>query len=70
VDIETILAVCAGLVIVDKESFVVRLVHYTTQEYLDNIQPVLFPDAQTEITHTLLTFLRHKPNLFVTLGEG
>jgi hypothetical protein len=34
----------------------VRLVHYTTQEYLDSIQAWLFPDAQTEITRTLLTF--------------
>ncbi|KAJ6524737.1 hypothetical protein B0H19DRAFT_841926, partial [Mycena capillaripes] len=56
-DIETILSVCAGLVIVEKESSVVRLVHYTTQEYLDSIQARLFPDAQTEITCTLLTFL-------------
>ncbi|KAJ7024880.1 ankyrin repeat-containing domain protein [Mycena alexandri] len=56
-DIETVLAVCAGLVIVDKESSVVRLVHYTTQEYLDSIQAQLFPDAQTEITDTLFTLL-------------
>ncbi|KAJ7310729.1 hypothetical protein DFH08DRAFT_1046584 [Mycena albidolilacea] len=56
-DIDIILSVCAGLVIVDRESFVVRLVHYTTQEYLDSIQALLFPDAQTEIAHTLLTFL-------------
>ncbi|KAJ7362215.1 hypothetical protein DFH08DRAFT_799268 [Mycena albidolilacea] len=56
-DIDIILSVCAGLVIVDRESSVVRLVHYTTQEYLDSIQALLFPDAQTEITHTLLTFL-------------
>jgi hypothetical protein len=42
---------------VDKESSVVRLVHYTTQEYLDKIQTEKFPDAQTEITRTLLTFL-------------
>ncbi|KAJ6487291.1 ankyrin repeat domain-containing protein, partial [Mycena vulgaris] len=56
-DIDIILSVCAGLVIVDRESSVVRLVHYTTQEYLDSIQTLLFPDAQTEITCTLLTFL-------------
>ncbi|KAF8132702.1 ankyrin repeat-containing domain protein [Mycena galopus ATCC 62051] len=56
-DIDIILSVCAGLVIVDKGSSVVRLVHYTTQEYLDSIQAQKFPDAQTEITHTLLTFL-------------
>ncbi|KAJ7445363.1 hypothetical protein B0H11DRAFT_2249497 [Mycena galericulata] len=56
-DMDTILSVCAGLVIVDKKSYVVRLVHYTTQEYLDSIQALHFPDAQTEITRTLLTVL-------------
>ncbi|KAF7365799.1 ANK-REP-REGION domain-containing protein [Mycena venus] len=56
-DIEIILAVCAGLVIVDEKLSVVRLVHYTTQEYLDSLQAERFPDAQTEITRTLLTFL-------------
>ncbi|KAJ7041582.1 ankyrin repeat-containing domain protein, partial [Mycena alexandri] len=56
-DIEIILSVCAGLVIVDKESSVVRFVHYTTQEYLDKIQAEKFPGAQTEITRTLLTVL-------------
>ncbi|KAF7350253.1 NACHT and ankyrin domain protein [Mycena venus] len=55
-EMETILTVCAGLIIVDKDSLV-RLVHYTTQEYLDKIQAEKFPDAQTEITRTLLTFL-------------
>ncbi|KAJ7351373.1 hypothetical protein DFH08DRAFT_669216, partial [Mycena albidolilacea] len=55
--IEIILGVCAGLVIVDKESSVVRLVHYTTQEYWDRIQAQQFPNAQTQITYTLLTFL-------------
>jgi hypothetical protein len=56
-DIEIILAVCAGLAIVDEQLLVVRLVHYTTQEYFDSIQPQQFPDAQMEITRTLLTFL-------------
>jgi hypothetical protein len=56
-DIEIILAVCAGLVIVDEQLSVVRLVHYTTQEYFDGIQEQQFPDAQTEITRILLTFL-------------
>ena len=32
-EMEDILAVCAGLVTVDEESGIVRLVHYTTQEY-------------------------------------
>ncbi|KAJ7028092.1 ankyrin repeat domain-containing protein [Mycena alexandri] len=56
-DMEIILSVCAGLVTVDKQLLVVRLVHYTTQEYLDSIQPQQFPDAHTQITRTLLTYL-------------
>ncbi|KAJ6521585.1 hypothetical protein B0H19DRAFT_973913, partial [Mycena capillaripes] len=56
-EIETMLSVCAGLVILDEQSDVVRLVHYTTQEYFDSIQQYQFPDAQTEITRTLLTLL-------------
>ncbi|KAJ7028117.1 ankyrin repeat domain-containing protein [Mycena alexandri] len=56
-DMEIILSVCAGLVIVDEQLLVVRLVHYTTQEYLDRIQPQQFPDAHIQITRTLLTYL-------------
>jgi hypothetical protein len=56
-DIKRILAVCAGLVIVEKKSSVVRLVHHTTQEYQDSIQAKEFQDAQTEITQTLLAVL-------------
>ncbi|KAJ7441378.1 ankyrin repeat-containing domain protein, partial [Mycena galericulata] len=55
--IDTILSVCAGLVIMDEHRNVVRLVHYTTQEYLDSIQAEKFPYAQIAITRTLLTFL-------------
>ncbi|KAJ6541683.1 hypothetical protein B0H19DRAFT_1268649 [Mycena capillaripes] len=56
-DIEVILSVCAGLVVVDEQLSVVRLVHYTAQEYFDSIRKLEFPDAQTEITRNLLTFL-------------
>ncbi|KAJ7509743.1 hypothetical protein B0H11DRAFT_1846849, partial [Mycena galericulata] len=69
-EIDLILSVCAGLVIVDESSSVVRfslpfgksspkirLVHYTTQRYLDSIQDRRFPEAHTEITRALLTYL-------------
>ncbi|KAJ7138359.1 ankyrin repeat-containing domain protein [Mycena epipterygia] len=52
-EISTILAACAGLVVVDQSSSRVRLVHYTAQEYLDG----QFPEAHTEITSTLLTYM-------------
>ncbi|KAK1913102.1 hypothetical protein P3342_005038 [Pyrenophora teres f. teres] len=37
-DIEDLLSVCASLVVVDRESAVIRLVHYTTQEYFERIR--------------------------------
>ncbi|KAJ7117141.1 ankyrin repeat-containing domain protein [Mycena epipterygia] len=59
-DISIILSVCAGLVIVDETASVVRLIHYTTQDYLNSIQSQRFPDAQTEITSRCLTYLSFK----------
>jgi hypothetical protein len=37
-DADSIISFCAGLITVDKESSIIRLVHYTTQEYLANIR--------------------------------
>ncbi|KAJ6461205.1 hypothetical protein DFH09DRAFT_1495465, partial [Mycena vulgaris] len=59
-DISMILSVCAGLIIVDETLSVVRLTHYTTQGYLDNIQSDQFPLAQTKIVSACLTYLSFK----------
>lgn len=56
-DIEDIISVCAGLVAVDEESDVIRLVHYTTQEYFERVREVWNPKAQEEIASTCLTYL-------------
>ncbi|KAK7013822.1 ANK-REP-region domain-containing protein [Favolaschia claudopus] len=56
-DIQIILSVCAGLVVIDTQCLLVQLVHHTLQEYLDNFYLRRLPDAQTQITSTLLTFL-------------
>jgi ankyrin repeat protein len=56
-DIEDIISVCAGLVIVDKRCNVVRFVHYTTQEYFERILRHLNPLAQQQIAQTCLTYL-------------
>lgn len=58
-DIEEMLSACAGLVVVDQESNIVRLVHYTTQEYLERIRPVYFPDAQRNIYASCITCLSY-----------
>ena len=49
--------VCAGLVIIDSNSQVVRLVHYTTQEYLDKERMRLFKGVEMDISRACLTYL-------------
>ncbi|KAJ7453199.1 ankyrin repeat-containing domain protein [Mycena latifolia] len=61
-DIDAVVSVCAGLVIVDHADGVVRLVHYTTQHYLERMKRSHFPSAETDITTACITYL-----LFETL---
>lgn len=56
-DIEEIVSVCAGLLIVDEESDIIRLVHYTTQEYFERTQKLWFPDAEGYIARSCVTYL-------------
>jgi ankyrin repeat protein len=56
-DIEDIVSVCAGLVSIDKDSDIVRLVHYTTQEYFEGIREDWNPTGQSDITRICLTYL-------------
>ena len=58
-------SVCAGLVTVDEQSGIIRLVHYTTQEYFDRTCTKWFPNAQSVITGTCVTYL-----LFDTFKSG
>ena len=55
--IEDIVSVCAGLVTIDEESRIIRLVHYTTQQYFERTQGQWFPSAKSEITITCVTYL-------------
>ena len=56
-DIEDIVSVCAGLVTVDEEGGIIRLVHYTTQEYFERTQKDWFPTAEYDITAICVTYL-------------
>ena len=51
--------VCAGLAIIDSNSQVVRLAHYTTQEYLDRARKQLFKGAEADLSRACLTFLSY-----------
>ncbi|KAE8362702.1 hypothetical protein BDV27DRAFT_159526 [Aspergillus caelatus] len=56
-DIGLIVSVCAGLVIVDKESDIIRLAHYTTQEYFERTWEHWFPNAHIDMTKVCATYL-------------
>ncbi|RYP53496.1 hypothetical protein DL768_001533 [Monosporascus sp. mg162] len=55
--IEDIVSECVGLVTVDEESGIIRLVHYTAQEYFERTQKKWFPDAEADITISCVTYL-------------
>ncbi|KAI9838332.1 MAG: hypothetical protein M1819_005600 [Sarea resinae] len=54
---DDIVSSCVGLVSVDPESTLVRLMHYSTQEYFERNRQTHFPDAQEYITTTCLKYL-------------
>jgi hypothetical protein len=54
---DNMVSVCAGLVTVDEESHIIRLVHYTTQEYFERTQEQWFPRAEAEIATGCVTYL-------------
>ncbi|KAN0073009.1 hypothetical protein V8E54_009123 [Elaphomyces granulatus] len=56
-DEHLLVSVCAGLVTTDRRSNVVRMVHYTTDEYFKRIRITQFPEAQINIATTCLTYV-------------
>ena len=54
---DILLSICAGLVTVDPGSGIVRMVHYTTQEFFEKIRCDRFPDADHEIITSCLRYL-------------
>lgn len=52
-----IIECCFGLVVIDDQSSVVRLVHCTLQDFLQSERRNLFLDEETEITRICLTYL-------------
>lgn len=57
IPLDDVASICAGLVEVDQTSRVVRLAHYTTQDYLQRVQKMRLPNAANEITSACLTYL-------------
>ena len=63
-DKDVIIDVCSGLVAIDRESDTIRLVHYTTQDYLVRVRAELFATAEIDMTFCCLTYL-----LFTTSAQ-
>ncbi|KAG6986548.1 hypothetical protein G7Y79_00078g100020 [Physcia stellaris] len=56
-DEDILISVCAGLVAKDKESNIIRLVHYTTQEYFER-NPIVDRDvAQKKVSSACIAYL-------------
>ncbi|KAL8853044.1 MAG: hypothetical protein Q9221_002074 [Calogaya cf. arnoldii] len=55
-----ILDVFAGLLAADSENEVVRLVHYTTQDYMDGLLTSEYQDAHTSIAGDCITYLSYR----------
>ncbi|CAI7636252.1 unnamed protein product [Penicillium pancosmium] len=55
--IEDLVSVCLGLVTIDDQSSIIRLVHYTTQEYFVQTQKDWVSNAHTEIARSCITCL-------------
>ncbi|OAP55828.1 hypothetical protein AYL99_09980 [Fonsecaea erecta] len=56
-EIEDMVSVCAGLVTVDEQSSVIRLVHYTAQEFFVRTQGRWFENAETNIADICVAYL-------------
>ncbi|VUC25543.1 unnamed protein product [Clonostachys rosea] len=56
-DITDIVSVCMGLVTVDEQSGIIRLVHYTAQQYFDQTKARWFPNAEVELATICVAYI-------------
>ena len=54
---DILVSVCAGLVTIDQESCIIRLVHYTAQEYFERIRQTQFPCGQMNMATQCLLYI-------------
>lgn len=62
-DTGLLITVCEGLVAIDTESHLIRLIHYTAQEYFDRRREEIFPKAQINISLACIRYLSLDPFL-------
>lgn len=54
---ELLTSVCAGLVMIEEETFIIRLVHATAQEYFRRMRRRFFPKSGKNVARTCITYL-------------
>ncbi|EON66215.1 hypothetical protein W97_05608 [Coniosporium apollinis CBS 100218] len=52
-----LISLCAGLIVIDQDTSVVNLVHYTTKNYFEDIRLTTFPGFHATITMSCATYL-------------
>lgn len=60
-DPDDMVTACGGLVTVDQGSGIIRLVHYTTQEYFERTKDAWFPAAKEQMADVCLAYLSFQP---------
>ena len=68
-DEEDLPSVCAGLIYIEEGSKIVRLAHYTAQDYLESIRDQSFVDARRTVAATCLTYLSYEGNRLCCNGR-
>lgn len=68
-DEEDLPSVCAGLIYVEEGSQIVRLAHYTAQDYLESIRDTKFRDARRLVAGSCLTYLSYRGNRLCHKGQ-
>lgn len=56
-----LITACGGLASIDQDSRVIRLVHYTTEEYFDSNRERIFPRAHADIACSCIRYLSMDP---------
>lgn len=59
-EVGDMVSVCAGLVTIDEHTSIIRLVHYTLQEYFEKTWDSWFPGATIAMTKACVTYLSFK----------
>ncbi|EGX53194.1 hypothetical protein AOL_s00006g572 [Orbilia oligospora ATCC 24927] len=58
-DVDDLVSYCRGLVTIDEQSNIIRLIHYTMQEYFERTKMTWFPNSHSDIAKIYVIYLSH-----------